>query len=181
MKIFVVSDTHFGHEKSLTFQNSVGRFRSIEDKDRFIIANWNSVVRDDDVVYHLGDVFLGGSKRAQRILRCLNGHKILVRGNHDAKSDNWYLNAGFSEVHRIIWLTSPTHPQTHRYVFTHVPLPYVQLQAIEQLGFIVKNYHGHLHAATDRAFTGNDVWDFPDRYFNASVEANGYTPTPIYL
>lgn len=51
--------------------------------DEAIVRNWNRVVGDTDVVYHLGDVAMGDSSRWDEILKSLNGYKILVVGNHD--------------------------------------------------------------------------------------------------
>jgi calcineurin-like phosphoesterase family protein len=53
--------------------------------DEVLIANWNAVVRPDDLVYHLGDFAfgLGDAARVQSIFQRLNGRKRLVLGNHD--------------------------------------------------------------------------------------------------
>lgn len=51
--------------------------------DEKIIKNWNDMVGDTDVVFHLGDLALGDSTRWDGILKRLNGYKILVVGNHD--------------------------------------------------------------------------------------------------
>jgi calcineurin-like phosphoesterase family protein len=53
--------------------------------DETIISNWNSVVKDEDTVYHLGDFsFKGRSPSFYR--RRLKGTVYLVWGNHDRKS-----------------------------------------------------------------------------------------------
>lgn len=44
---------------------------------------WNSLVQDDDEVFHLGDVALGPWDQWENILPRLHGRKILVIGNHD--------------------------------------------------------------------------------------------------
>lgn len=48
-----------------------------------LVSNWNDVVGPDDEVFHLGDVALGPWEKWDGILSRLNGHKILVIGNHD--------------------------------------------------------------------------------------------------
>ena len=81
-KIYVVSDTHFGHRKVIEFEAVNRPFKTIEDHDRELVERWNATVRKEDTVWHLGDVFFGG-REAHGILAALNGVKRLVLGNHD--------------------------------------------------------------------------------------------------
>lgn len=48
-----------------------------------IVSNWNKMVGDTDVVYHLGDLALGPSDRWDEIMKSLNGYKVFIVGNHD--------------------------------------------------------------------------------------------------
>lgn len=80
-KKFYISDTHFGHEAII---GSCSRpFSSVQEMDEFMIDAWNSVVSNDDIVYHLGDFAFGGPDHAKHIFQQLNGRKILILGNHD--------------------------------------------------------------------------------------------------
>ena len=81
MNRFFISDTHFGHKNIINYSDRP--FDNFEDMDWQIVNNWNHVVGDTDVVYHLGDVAMGDSTRWDNILKSLNGYKILVTGNHD--------------------------------------------------------------------------------------------------
>lgn len=81
---YYISDTHLGHERLLDMQPRA--FSSIDEHDEHIIQRWNSVVRDTDHVYHLGDFAFSLSRNAERmkeIFERLNGRKYLVIGNHD--------------------------------------------------------------------------------------------------
>lgn len=78
---FFTSDTHFGHKNIIKYSNRP--FADYEEMDRAIVDNWNHIVGDTDVVYHLGDLALGPSERWDSIMKSLNGYKILVVGNHD--------------------------------------------------------------------------------------------------
>jgi len=51
--------------------------------DETIIENWNSVVKPEDTVYHLGDIALGPISESLAKVARLNGHKIAILGNHD--------------------------------------------------------------------------------------------------
>ena len=49
-----------------------------------MIANWNTIVRPDDVVWHLGDfAHRCEPKRMRAVFDRLHGHKHLIIGNHD--------------------------------------------------------------------------------------------------
>lgn len=52
--------------------------------DEGLIERWNAVVKPNDDVYNLGDVFMsGGETWAGQILDRLNGRHHLIYGNHD--------------------------------------------------------------------------------------------------
>lgn len=78
---YFTSDTHFGHQNIIKFCNRP--FDSVNHMNEALIANWNSTVTPDDVVFHLGDVALGPWAEWDRLLTRLNGYKVLVVGNHD--------------------------------------------------------------------------------------------------
>lgn len=111
MAIFFTSDTHFAHRNSMRY---CGRpFTTVEACDEAMVSRWNSVVRPEDTVYHLGDVSMH-IKPIERLIPRLNGKKILIVGNHDltypyfAKTrgqkfvdemQKRYLAAGFEDIH----------------------------------------------------------------------------------
>jgi calcineurin-like phosphoesterase family protein len=51
----------------------------------------------------------------------LNGHKILIRGNHD-RSKTAMLAAGFNEVHDRLEITMDTTLGYHRLYLSHIPV-----------------------------------------------------------
>ena len=79
---FFISDTHFGHNNILTFDNRP--FVDIKIHDETIINNWNNQVNINDEVYLLGDVSWYNVTKTIEILKFLNGKKHLIIGNHDA-------------------------------------------------------------------------------------------------
>ena len=48
-----------------------------------IVERWNSVVKPEDIVYHLGDVMLNDNDKGMEYLKKLNGEIHILRGNHD--------------------------------------------------------------------------------------------------
>ena len=80
MTIFYCSDLHLNHENIIKYCDRP--FTSVEHMNQFLIDNWNSVVGEDDIVYHLGD-FSFSYKDPYHWLDKLNGHIVLIQGNHD--------------------------------------------------------------------------------------------------
>lgn len=81
MKTFFTSDTHFYHANIIKYCNRP--FQSVEEMNKALIDNWNSVVGNEDTVYHLGDFCWKGVQSWQKIREQLNGKIILIAGNHD--------------------------------------------------------------------------------------------------
>ena len=71
--IFVTSDTHLCHENIIKFTDSSGNrirpFNNIWEMNETILQHWNSVVKPNDIVWHLGDVFMGNRRRQQGSLK----------------------------------------------------------------------------------------------------------------
>lgn len=168
--LFFISDTHFHHKNILTFKLGCGghlrNFSSVEEMDETIVNNWNSVVRPQDKVYHLGDFSLG--KNPSIVCR-LNGHKRLVRGNHDLHKLREYTaqKNSFEEVYGVRHFKGC--------VLSHVPL---HPSCLARWGI---NIHGHLHAnvVTNGYFDMNGEPVVDDRYFNVAVERINYTPISV--
>ena len=80
---YYISDLHFGHKNSLSFDNRP--FADIEIHDQAIINNWNNTVSIDDDVFILGDISWHNATKTNAIFMSLNGRKHLIKGNHDSK------------------------------------------------------------------------------------------------
>lgn len=81
--IFLTSDQHYNHTRILTYCAQTRPYSSVEEMNEDIIKNHNTLVKDNDTVYHLGDFCLG-EKYVKEHLARLNGKHILIAGNHDA-------------------------------------------------------------------------------------------------
>lgn len=83
-KIFFTSDTHFGHANIIKFCKRP--FLNVDDMNEALVENWNKVVTEDGIVFHLGDFAFGGSNVWNEIIPRLNGQIYLILGNHDRKN-----------------------------------------------------------------------------------------------
>ena len=83
-KVFFTSDTHFNHTNIIQYCQRP--FKSTDEMNEAMIDNWNSVVGEDDTMFHLGDFCLGGAEEWNKILNRLNGRIYLILGNHDLKN-----------------------------------------------------------------------------------------------
>jgi calcineurin-like phosphoesterase family protein len=80
-RLFFTSDTHFGHKNIIKYTDRP--FNNVKEMDEILINRWNEKVGENDLVFHLGDFALGKEADCQRILERLNGHKVLIKGNHE--------------------------------------------------------------------------------------------------
>jgi calcineurin-like phosphoesterase family protein len=159
--IWFTSDTHFGHANIIRYCQRP--FVSTDEMDWAIIERWNAVVKPHHKVYHLGDVVI--NKKFLPLVKALNGHKRLVRGNHDILPTKAYLDAGFEEILSMRVLNGM--------LFTHIPIHPASR------GRFGLNVHGHLH---DKVVTKDGIEGFPEpdeNYLNVSVEHTNYTPVPM--
>lgn len=152
-----ISDTHFFHDNILTFKDDAGelirKFPSIEDMHEYMVEKWNSVVKDNDYVYHLGDVTFQYNGKFNVLMRRLNGDKRLVVGNHD-KLFNPALAANFAKM--SLWKGF----KEGNFTCSHIP------QRLEKLRDGAFNVHGHTHQNNEK----------DPHYINVSVEVRDYTP-----
>lgn len=95
----ITSDHHFGHKNIVKYESK--RKKQIENfnnHDDWLLNNWNSQIKKNDNVLHLGDIAFKG---IQEFLPLLNGNIDLILGNHDRKGNQTYkmLNKVYHDVY----------------------------------------------------------------------------------
>jgi len=150
--IWVTADTHFNHAKIIGYCNRP--FSSVEEMDEAIIDTWNALVKPEDTVYHLGDVGFG-KIGLQCISRC-NGHKHLIRGNHDFRIHKCkFVDAGFELISdKVSFITGSS------IRINHSPC---------KPDYRGVSFCGHVH----------DKWTFEDGWLNVGVDQWGFKPLHI--
>lgn len=123
--LFFTSDTHFSQERTLELTRRP--FTSIDDMDQTMINGWNKVVKNNDIVFHLGD--FGNYS----FLNKLNGKKVLILGNYEQKEmeenfgndfrkyKKYLVNLGFSAVIQKDYLLNLPEFKEEVYL-THKPI-----------------------------------------------------------
>jgi len=151
---FYVSDTHFCHERMLSMQPRA--FASIEEHDEHIIDRWNCVVRDKDIVYHLGDFgfHLGShSERIRGLFHRLPGRKYLVIGNHDV--------ARQGDLHPTLaaldWAARPEHAMRTRDGGRDVYMSHYAARAWPCQAYGAVHFFGHSHGRLAGVGLSRDV------------------------
>lgn len=152
MKVFFIADTHFSDENIRRYEKRP--FETSIAMNVEMVKKWNSVVGEKDIVYILGD--FGTVENGICWAVCLNGKKILIKGNHDTESNENYRSAGFFEVydHPILfdnfWILS------HEPIYVNENMPYA-------------NIFGHVHK--------NPIYkDYSRQHFCVSAERIDYKP-----
>ena len=151
--MWFISDQHFGHHNIIKYQ---GRpFSNVKEMDEYMITKHNETVKDDDIVYMVGDFCMDtNAERVKKYVSQLKGTKILILGNHDNLRPFTYVNIGFQSVHTML--------EVEDMVLVHDP-------SVASVFFDTICVCGHVHRLFQK--TGN--------VYNVSVEVNDYTPVSI--
>jgi calcineurin-like phosphoesterase family protein len=134
MKTYIIADTHLNHDKIKTYCDRPDDFTQREHH------NIITIVKPEDLLIHVGDLGIGPWEGYIELVKHWPCRKVLVRGNHDGKSCQWYMEHGFdfacdSMIYRGVY-------------FTHKPSDFLPPGAHV-------NVHGHLHNIWD-GFCEND-------------------------
>lgn len=152
MDIFVISDTHFGHKKMITWS-----LRPLDFEEKL----WKSMdlIPEGAALIHCGDITFGEDNLVHERLKTYRFKKWLVKGNHDNHSNSWYLSNGWDFVcdEFVISIFGKN------ILFSHAPLP-------KRDGIDI-NIHGHLHGGKSR---GRPDYYNEDYHKEVTPEVVGY-------
>lgn len=165
MRKFIISDTHFNHTNIIKYCNRP--YKDVKSMNDDIINNWNSIISNDDIVYHLGDFFLGSKYDLENIVSKLNGKIYLIRGNHDRLTVKSYEECGI-----IVLKNAPIVLDDYNVLLSHKPLPDSMIKG----GFI--NIHGHIHKKKLEDIYDNNLYD-KNKHINVSCDVLDFKPIPL--
>ncbi len=154
--IYFTGDTHFGDPRVLRIDRRP--FPNMAEHDLALIENWNTVVGQDDDVWHLGDFISVKAGNCAELLAKLNGRKHLIIGNNDPEkttdADGW---------------TSVQHYAELRGSEHHLVLCHYAFRTWNQMGKGSINLHGHSHGKLKPV----------PRQFDVGVDAQGLRPVSL--
>ncbi len=177
-KVYITSDTHFGHKNIVRGVtnwrtqdgevpvDSTRDFQTIEQMNQRLIDGINGVVGQDDTLIMLGDVSFGGFDNIGIFLERLVCHNIhLILGNHDTHidKDRDFVQKRFLSVQHYLEVNI----EGKDFVLCHYPL-----QSWNGLNKGIIHLHGHVHLPENRKF-GNG------KRLDVGVDGNGMDPYSI--
>jgi len=154
---WIITDTHFNH-KYVVEEGG----RPLDHSEQ-LIQNCKRLIAAQDTTYHLGDVIFNRMSMLKEMLDVIPGRKILVRGNHDHKTNGWYERNGFHFVADYITLGNV--------ILSHKPLERFPDGA-------EYNIHGHQHNDAHRLAESSHYYD-TRRHFKLALEDVGYKPVQM--
>lgn len=154
-KTHVIADLHLGHANIIKYCARPFQYSKIDEMDRVLINNWNSLVHKNDRVYFLGDLCLCNAHKTQQYLEQLNGDIRFIRGNHDQ-----YIHNSVDRIELCY--------EGEKFLLTHDPR-----QVKEYDGWII---HGHLHNNNLKEY---GLINHNSRTINVSAEVVDYKPVEL--
>lgn len=156
-QIYLHSDSHYGHANIIKYCNRP--FATVEEMDRAMVDNWNNVVEENDIVFHLGDFCSWNKKYNYVSLReQLNGKIILIKGNHDIENlkKQTFKNM-FLEVYDYLDLEVFYKERKLKFALFHYPIESWWRNSI--------HLHGHIHSKNEKQLPGRidvgaDAWNY---------------------
>lgn len=145
--VYFIADLHLGHSNCLAYDNRP--FKTVEEQDKFIISEWNYIVKPNDEVWILGDISWYNPNKTIDIFRQLNGVKNLCIGNHDKSLlKNKKIKDLFNEIVDYKELSLAEVPG--KVVLCHYPIPCFNNHF---RGWI--HLYGHVHNSFEWHMTEN--------------------------
>jgi len=151
MRYFFTSDEHYGHTNIIKYCNRP--FKDVKEMDNKLIYLHNSIVKDDDIIIHVGDFTLKSKRQAENYIRRLNGEHIFLKGSHD------YWNKNLPDIWEK-WIDKIYIVACH-YPFRTWPRSHFGDKSI--------NLHGHCHGKLEPL---KNQWD-------VGVDNNDFYPIPL--
>jgi len=88
-RVFFTSDLHFNHDKDFLYEPR--GFKNVNDMNKQILENFKTTLNWDDILFVLGDNWLGDLDAGFRLFNQIPGKKYLIKGNHDTDARWEYL------------------------------------------------------------------------------------------
>ena len=152
-RIWISTDWHF-------YKNKDNKQFKVNKNIKEILNNYKKCVKPNDTFIFLGDLYDARTIFDMELvpeifkIKDLKGYKIMIKGNHDVNTTNFYLNLGFDEVYDSTY-------NIGNVIFSHEPVA-VRDDEI--------NIHGHIHFS-------NTYWNVSEiNHLDAYIEHYNFKP-----
>jgi len=166
-RIFVTSDLHFCHNKEFIY--APRGFQNVQEMNKIIISNWNSVITPDDDIYVLGDIMLNDDAEGLRCLKSLKGNIHIIRGNHDSTSRMDLYKSCYNVVE--VCEGKFLNYKGYHFYLSHYPCLSSNFDEDKPLNRRMINLCGHYHT--------QDPWINMDKGLIYHCELDAHNNTPI--
>lgn len=140
----------------------------IEAHDEELIRRWNENVKDNDIVFILGDLSFKNGIETNKIVKRLKGRKVLVKGNHE----NICMDKDFDEtLFELITDYLEIRVEKYHFILSHYPY---RVWNQQHKGSI--QLFGHIHSNTT---TSHPMKEEIPLSYNVGVDVNNYTPVRL--
>jgi calcineurin-like phosphoesterase family protein len=155
-KVWFTSDLHFWHKNICKYCNRP--FETMDEMNQALINNWNSVVKEDDTVFVLGDMGFCGYDKLEPLMSQLNGKKYLVQGNHDSDKIVFRLYEAniIEEYYKMVEVTIVGDEECPDQQLTLCHFPMIDWPNKERGSWMV---HGHQHQLPETPSCSVMHWD----------------------
>lgn len=165
--IYLSSDYHFNHDKEFVWKER--GFVSVQEMNEAIVERHNKVVTQEDTIFILGDVMLGGSTNISGLdyLKRMNGNKIIIAGNHDTDKRIQL----YEELNIPVYYAQRLKYGKYHFYLSHYPTITANYDE-KTLKQCTLNLYGHTHQK-DKFYNNNPTM------FHCGVDSNDCYPISI--
>ena len=169
--VWLIGDFHFGHFNILRYADRP--FATVDDMNSVMLENYKKVVKENSLVYFLGDMSFGRQKSKEHTPKwwCeqLPGTIVTyIKGSHDhgIKPSMQVLPKNVQKV----LLEDYIQAGSHRFRLVHNPATARSIKPTEEYEWLI---HGHVH-------NSQPLMDVSNNNINVSVEVIDYIPISLY-
>lgn len=183
--IWFTSDTHYGHTnicrattKWADADDITRDYKSLEHMNDHLVEQINRNVKQDDILFHLGDVSFGGLDNLRLFrsrINCQNIHLILGNHDHHIRRDVSNLQSLFTSVNEYMHLDFRMYNSEKKqklivqqdFILMHYPI-----QSWDGMNKGAIHLHGHVHLPVHKRMGKGKMMD-------VGVDGNDMKPISI--
>ena len=156
-KIWFSSDFHLGHNNIIQYCSRP--YLDVEEMNRNLIDNWNSLVKEGDTCYLLGDLGFMTWGDLKPLIEELKGTIHVVLGNHDSKIRDVLIDTfNIASVSDLLEI---------KVAKQYITLCHYPMRSWNRSHYGSWNLHGHMHSSSPmelseglkRIDVGVDAWN----------------------